>query len=341
MKFSRQLIPGKNVVSLTWQGDTLVDWAGGIQVFHLNGKYEKPRLQWGGFAFDAAVGSSDGRFVVIYKRLGTKALLVRDGNILRELNRSYYFSEVYEYPVCIWNASDGRTLLAHCPEDYCRIDIEDAETGERLTNGIREPKDYFHSRLRVNRTGSRLLSAGWIWHPIDCVVQYDIAEALRNPSHLDSLENLVPNTGDISVAEAGSACWQTADRLLLGGVSDEGEPLSEEAETTRKRRLSEKGIAVYDVRSKSYILSVEIGEVPGAMMPVGERHAVCFYRHPKLISLETGEVLQRWEDLSTGAEASSRSDDVKRPPVAIDAGNQRFAVFGPDGITVLQIDCSE
>ncbi|MGA9668568.1 MAG: hypothetical protein WBQ94_05125 [Terracidiphilus sp.] len=340
MKFSRKLIPASNVGSLTWCGDTLVDWVGGIQVFHLDGKHEKSRLHWGGFGFDAAVAATDGRHVVIYKCLGTKALLLRDGEILRELNRSYYFAEVYEYPVCVWNTSDGRTLIAHCPEEYCRMDIEDAETGERLTNGDRKPEDFFHSRLLVNATGTRILSAGWMWHPLDGVVHYDVAEALRSPSHLDSVDNRVPNTGEINIAEAGSACWQTADRLLLGGVSDEDEPLNDEAKEAKERRLNANGIAIYDVGSKKYIRSVILGEVPGTMMPVCEQHVVCFYQHPKLISLVSGEVLMEWDDLDSGTQNSSILGDSKLPPIALDAENNRFAVAGPSGITVVQIDLS-
>jgi hypothetical protein len=340
MKFSRKLIPATKVGSLTWRGDTLVDWVGGIQVFHLDGKHEKSLLHWGGFGFDAAAATSDGRYVVIYKRLGTKALLLRDGEILRELNRSYYFAESYEYPVCIWNASDGRTLIAHCPEEYCRIDIEDAETGERVTNGVRKPGDFFHSRLLVNAAGTRLLSAGWMWHPLDGVMHYDVAEALRSPTHLDSVDNRVPNTGDINIAEAGSACWQTTDRLLLGGVSDEDEPPNDEAMQTTERRLNARGIAIYDVVSEAYIRSVILGEVPGTMMPVGEKHVVCFYQHPKLVSLDSGEVVARWEDLGSGTQKSSILDDSKLPPIALDTKNNRFAVAGPSGITVVQIDLS-
>ena len=340
MKFSRTLIPATKVGSLTWRGDALVDWVGGIQVFHLDGRQEKSRLHRGGFEFDAATATSDGRYVVIYKRLGTKALLLRDGEILRELNRSYYFAEVYEYPACIWNALDGRTLIAHCPEEYCRIDIDDAETGERLTNGVRKPKDCFHSRLTVNRTGTHLLSAGWFWHPLDCAVHYNVTGALQNPSHLDSLEDCIPNTGDINIAEVGSACWQTTDRLLLGGVSDENEPLNDEAKEAKDRRLNAQGIAIYDVLSKAYIRSVILGEVPGTMMPVGEKHAVCFYQHPKLVSLDSGEVVARWEDLDSGVQKSSILDDSKLPPIALDTENNRFAVAGPSGITVVQIDLS-
>jgi len=162
-------------------------------VFYLDGRCEDPRIRWA-FPFDAVKATADGRFAVIYQRLGTKALLLHEGKFLRELNRSFYHADVYEYPICIWQALDGRTLIAHCPQRYCRIDIEEAETGTCLTEGVREPRDFFHSRLMVNATRTRLLSAGWVWHPCDGVIYYDLAEALRDPTHLDEVRNSAPGS---------------------------------------------------------------------------------------------------------------------------------------------------
>jgi len=74
------------------------------------------------------------------------------------------------------------------------------------------------------------------------------------------------------------------------------------------------------------------------MMPVGDSHVVCFYQHPRLVSLDSGEVVTRWDDLDTGNQVSSISEDATIPPLAIDVEHKRFAVFGPAGITVIQID---
>lgn len=63
-------------------------------------------------------------------------------------------SEAYRYPVALFTLPDGRTGIAHCPERYNRLEIEDAITGERLTaSGQREPRDVFHSRLAVSGDG--------------------------------------------------------------------------------------------------------------------------------------------------------------------------------------------
>lgn len=338
MTFSKTIIPANNVCSLTWCGDTLIDWVGGGAAFHLDGRQSRSIVSWA-FPFDSAQSTGDGRFAVIYQRLGTKALLLREGKLLRELNRSFYHAHVYEYPICIWQNADGRTLIAHCPEEYCRIEIDDAETGNRLTSGAaRKPADFFHSRLAVNGDGTRLLSAGWVWHPLDCVVTFDIAEGLRNPSHLDQ-GDWAPASHDVSLTEESSACWQTRERLILGASAEEDESIEENSASKDNLRLHPLGVAVYDIISKHYIQSVTIGELPGAMMPLGKTHVVCFFNHPKVISLDSGEITMRWKEVSTGNQKSSICmDNTFIPPLAIDAKNQRFAVFGPGGITVIQIE---
>lgn len=337
MKFSRSVIPASNVSSLVWQGDTLVDWVHGGRTFHLDGTCYDSRIHWA-FPFDAACATADGRFAVIYQRCGTKALLLRGTKCLRELNRSFYQAHVYEYPVCIWQAPDGRVLIAHCPEHYNKIEIDDAETGERLTQGIRSSADFFHSRLRVNPAGTRLLSAGWVWHPWNSVIYLDIAEALRDPSHLDKQENSAPHSFCVGLAEHSSACWQTNDRVLIG-ASSEVEDSEELVEVNASElRLRPKGIAVYDVVSRRYVKSAVLDEVAGTMMPLGESHAACFFKHPRIVSLDSGKIVAQWEDLDTGSQTSSIIWNAKLPGVATDADNHRFAVAGVNGITVIQVE---
>ena len=77
-------------------------------------------------------------------------------------------------------------------------------------------------------------------------------------------------------------------------------------------------------------------------MPLGESYAVCFYGHPKIVSLDSGKVLASWDDLDTGNQSSSiLSTNSRIPPLAIDTAHCRFAVPGPGGISVIQIDLSD
>ena len=337
MKFSRSVIPVSNVSSLVWQGDALVDWVHGGRTFHLDGSVHNPLTHWA-YTFDAACATSDGRFAVIYQRCGTKALVLRGNKCVRELNRSFYQAHVYEYPICIWQAAGGRVLIAHCPEHYNQIEIDDAESGERLTQGVRSSRDFFHSRLKVNPAGTRMLSAGWVWQPWDNVIYFDIAQALRDPSHLDKYDNIAPDSFSVSFAEHTTACWQTNDRVLIG-ASSEKEDAEEVAEAKAPElRVRPNGIAVYDVASRRYIRSAVLDEVAGTMMPLGESHAVCFFKHPRIVDLDSGKTIAQWDDLDSGAQTTSIIQNAKLPPLAMDVENRRFAVAGAKGITVVQIE---
>jgi hypothetical protein len=154
-------------------------------------------------------------FAVIYERLGTKGLLLHDARIVRELDRSFYHANAYEYSVALFNDLDGRVLLAHCPGEYCRIELEEAETGRPLTaSADRKPSDFFHSRLATSPHGRRLLSAGWLWHPLSVVAWFDIGQALADPHHLDSGDAL-PRLFNPGLAEESSACWLDEDRIAV------------------------------------------------------------------------------------------------------------------------------
>ena len=173
---SQSSFTAADIRSLCWRGDELVDWVGGGRAFASNGTERRASVRYS-YRFDAATTSPDGGFAVIYERLGTKGLLLHDGRIIRELDRSFYYANAYEYPVALFNAPDGRLLLAHCSGNYCRIELEQAETGRSLTaSAERKPSDFFHSRLVASAHGTRLLSAGWIWHPLSLVVRFDVAQ---------------------------------------------------------------------------------------------------------------------------------------------------------------------
>jgi hypothetical protein len=101
---------------------------------------------------DAACATPDGRFAAVYERVGTKALLLRDGGILRELNRSYYQAKAYEYAICIWWNGDHRPLIAHCPEEYCRIDIGGCGEWSMPQHGTHAPAE---RRLGLAPLGQR------------------------------------------------------------------------------------------------------------------------------------------------------------------------------------------
>jgi len=183
-----------------------------------------------------------------------------------------------------------------------------------------------------------LFSAGWIWHPWDAVVYFDVAAALSDPTHLDSLASHARTAFDVDLAEESSACWLSDDQVAVGSSASE-EVAAVAAEQKEAVRPVPSGIALFDVPSNRYIRSHKLPEPPGTMMRVDESHVVAFYQHPKVISLATGEVLQEWRDLRTGTQTSSicdhRRGDV--PPMACDPARCRFAVADGEAIHVVTV----
>lgn len=325
MKHERVHIPLKSPVkSLCWFGDDLADLASGGAIFKLNGDTKNSMVHMG-YRFDAAVLAPGGRYAVIYERLGTKGLVLDGGELVREVNRSFYHAGAYEYPVVLFEHVDGRTLIAHCPDEYNRIEIEDARTGERLTvHSDREPEDMFHSRLAVSPGGTRLLSAGWRWHPIDAVSTWSIADALSDGRTLDTFGP--PESKD--VLDIGSATFMDDDRILVCSGEDDWEQIA----------FPPRSLGVYNLATLGFERVVSVEETIGNMMWLGEGLGVGFYESPKVFDITTGQVVHRWSDISSGTQTSSIIHHLKGlPPVACDPVGRRFAVASETGIDVVML----
>lgn len=317
MRTERNFIPTYSAPqSLCWSGEALVDWVSGGIRHGLDGSTADPSVRYG-YRFDGAVMSQDGRYAVLYEKLGTKGLVLKEGRLKRELSRSYYHADAYEYPIALLPLPSGRTLLAHCPDEYCRLELEDLETGERLTRRDGESPDFFHSRLQFSRDGRYLLSAGWIWQPVDAAYVFDVARALERPESLDQLQEL--EAGD-SFLEVHSAAFGERDTLVLHCSDlDEGESR----------------LAVYSLSERRFLSKAPLERPPGTLM-VMDGYAVGFFEHPHLIELATGRVVEQWPELATGRQSSSIIRHLPSlPPLALDPAGRRFAVGTEKGIEVV------
>lgn len=331
--FTQSSFTAAGIHSLCWRGHQLVDWVGGGRAFAMDGTEQRAKVRYA-YRFDAATTSPDGRFAVIYERLGTKGLLLRDGQVLRELNRSFYQAHAYEYPVALFDAPDGRVLLAHCPEAYNCLELEDAETGRSLTAAAdRKLTDFFYSRLAASPDGRRLLSAGWVWHPLSQVVCFDVAQALAEPQHLDRGYEF-PRLVNPGLVEENSACWLDNNRIAIATSVEE-----EQDDIDPHVRL---GLAVYDVADRTCLRAFQLEEPAGTIIPLGTRYVLSLYRHPKAIDLSTGQVVHVWNELQSGLQDGSifmgLGDEANPPPMAFDPASQRFAVVNRDTVTVIQFN---
>lgn len=309
------------VSSLCWSGESLVDPVGGAVRYHLDGTVFDPHVRFA-YRFDRAVMSPDGRYSVLYESLGTTGLLLEGTRVVRQLTRDFYQAHVYDYPVALHTLPSGRTLLAHCPESYCALELEDAATGERLTKRANDPVDFFHSRLQFSPDGRYLSSAGWIWHPVDAVKVFDVARALEVPASLDQDPLMDAEDGGIFYL---SAAFGARDTFAFVRVDE-----SRDGDTF--------SLGTYSLAERKVLSEVALEDAAGPLMVVGPEHVVDFHRHPKLLERATGRVVQRWEALDTGlALGSIRHHLPAPPPFAMDPANRRFAVGTADGIQVITL----
>lgn len=289
----------------------------------------RPRVNYA-YPFDAAIGS--GPYAVVYKRLGTKGLVLRNGEILREINRSFYHAEAYEYPICLARLASSRNVLIHCPEEYCRLEICDLDTGASLTlEDTRSPADFFHSRLVTDPSGAYLLSAGWIWHPFDSISLYRIEDALTNPRSLDGSGLWGPTATAIS-----SAAFIDQDRIVLAAS---GESFADEEDLASPDLLRPNSLAVWSRADAKIVAQSPIAETAGTLMAIDSSFVVGFYEHPKVFAIDTGEVVARLPAVDSGRQASSIIHHIDPPPpLALDPLNRRFAIASRDEILVAVIE---
>ncbi len=316
--------------SLNWRENDLIDWVNGGNIYSLNGKFKHSGIAYN-YKFDSAIQSDNGVYAVIYEKLGTKGLLLKNGEIIRELNRSFYQANVYEYPIAFLKQGNEYSIV-HCPEEYNRIEIENVETGLRITsNAEREPGDCFHSRFRVNDSNTKLINAGWVWHPVGILEIYDLQKAIIDNNRFDNPKSNLPINTEVCSAEFLN------DNLVVISSSNE-EPFDEEA-LNDKVNLNPKQLGLFSIKQNAFIKKVNTEIKLGIQIPIDENFVIDLYEHPKLIDLNSGEIIQIFEDINSGKQNSAIIHHINGiPPIAIDRLNKRIAIANGNKIELLNIE---
>lgn len=375
MKASLRTIDTKaaQVRSLVWQGHDLVDWCRGGIRWDRDGNCHPSGIMTA-YAFDAAVGSPSGDYYGIFMRTGTKGVLGRTSTKrhFREINRSYYFANVYEMPIAFAVLPDGRQVLIHCPEKYNRLEIEDIESGERLgyrpatSNEYpgptqrpsqdtsfdliadideelgqtatldaalqRKPSDVFHSRLSVSPSGKWLVSNGWYWHPHETVEVFCIEDCVRDARRLDKRLFVHPGC-----PLAQSVGFIDDDRLLIGlgeGWFDkQGEEVRGQSSPQPQNTL-----AVWRIGEESYEQVVHLERQTGTLIPLSERLVLDLFEFPKVIELESGRIVDQWPQIPSGRQTSCIVREQHPPPMAYEPNHRSLAVYHDKQIHILQFE---
>jgi hypothetical protein len=301
---TRRTIKTNYLQTIDWLNGCIIDWVSAGQQYSLDGQQTQLAKYHYAFSFDGSLTSKDGQYAFIYKRLGTKGLLLKNGEILREINRPYYHAETYEYPVAFLTFNNV-TYLVHCPNDYCQLDFENVETGEIVTNiKGRKPSDIFHSRISISPDNKYLMVCGWVWHPVDTVELFEVAECFKNPLLLDK-SSLYPDFG----TEINSASFIDSKRILIAASGEE--PFNDETQPL----LPQKHIAIWSFETNQLSNPVKVNGEFGNLFAINETLAWDMYKFPKIINIKTGEVEGKVEDINSGLQVSSiLYDEIKNYP---------------------------
>ncbi|PKA14315.1 hypothetical protein CH363_19200 [Leptospira haakeii] len=282
------------------------------------------------YKFDSSIISSSGDYVFLFEKYGTKGILLKNGEILREINRSYYHANDYEYPASFLEYQN-KTYLVHCPMSYCQLDFEDVETGNIVTQiSTRKPSDIFHSRLEVSQNNEYLISKGWIWHPIDIIQLYNIKECFNDPSVLDKEYYSMP-APDLG-REICTASFIGEDQLLIGSSNEE------EFDSDRTDTFPAKSFAIYNYAENTLSAPITPDFRFGNLVAINERQAWDTIKYPKIIDLGTGNLIHSLDDIDSGIQSSSILQfGINNPPLAFDNGRERLAVVAEDSTIILSI----
>jgi hypothetical protein len=314
---TRQTFKTNYLKTIDWLNGDIVDWVSAGQLYSSNGQQKQIAKYHYAFGFDASITSQNGQYAFIYKRLGTKGILLKDGEIIREINRTHYNAETYEFPAAFITV-DNETYLVHCPIDYCRLDLENVETGEVVSNiPGRNPSDVFHSRLSISPDNKYLMVCGWAWHPVDTVELFEIEECLKNPRLLDK-SFLYPNFG----TEINSASFIDNDRILIASTDEE--PFDDEVPPL----LPQKHLAIWNFIKNEITSPIKVNGEFGNLFAINERQAWDMFKFPKIINIQTGEIESKLEEIDSGLQTSSiiYGDIEKSPQICFNRGTSQIAV---------------
>jgi hypothetical protein len=249
---------------------------------------------------------------------------MKSGEIHRELNRSYYFAQTYDYPVTLTLAPNGRVVVVHCPTSFDTLEVEDAETGETLASKKTGEME-FHSQLAASGNGAYLLGAGWFWHPLGGAWVCGLG-AMLNAS-ADALSDVSFSFG----AEIDSAAFLGEDAVVVTSTAEVCN------DATPPSGIGPLRLGLYSLAKRAWLSIAALQEPSGMIMPWRD-WVISFYGFPKAIEIATGHVVHEWKHLRSGQQVGSiELGDPPPPPIALDSKNGRFAIASGNEITVVTL----
>lgn len=311
--------------SLVWDGDSVVDLIGGfpggsrVQIDGTVGRVGRHLP----YRFDGCrhLRLDDGRtWTVVFEANGTKALLLHNDELVREIDRSYYCAHTAHFPIAL-GLRHGRPLLAHVSE-YDELHLYDLVQDQLLTR--REPPfrgSWWWADLDFSPDGRYLLDRGWVWHPIYTAAVYDVDEAIVDPGTLNG-PGLMPTLWAGENDTAASA-FISSDRVAV--IASPGTDNRTEENREDPTSIAPGDLGVWHVASGRWLSQIT---PPSTGRIVGFDETLLFPDgpHPMLINPFDGRVIHEWPELPF--------DESQRRLVAVDPANDRLAIFANDTLLI-------
>ncbi len=184
------------------------------------------------------------------------------------------------------------------------LQIDDAQTGQRLTDGPRDQPDAYQSRLSISPDRRYLMTAGDRYGN-DEVMVFDLDLAVRDASALDG-DGIMPL--DATSTDVAAACWLDSDRVVV--ATTDHVPLFDDADALGPGQLG-----VWSVSQSRWLHRTTVGYPMGTLIACGSR-VITLYGHPQLLDPITGDVIAEWPNVPIGTKQGSYEDTNFPTPIA-------------------------
>ncbi len=317
--------------SLSWYGDQLIDIVGGHVLIDFDGNVSDPRIGYSGFPFDGIIMSSCSKYAVIFETFGTKGLLLEDLKAIREINRSYYCSRSFEFPVSFLERKGQPPLLVYCPDQYNVLEVEEFHSGQRLgVNSNREPEDFFFSRFVMSPDSQHFINLGWQWHPVELSRLFSVSNLLSDVSYADKGDELRwfqlmehDNDGWYRIP---TACFIDSKTICIYTTNLEANP-------------GEGSLDLVDIKTNKILRRVETDILMGMIYPLSSSHVLNLNGEISIVNLVTGQIDYKVEGVSApNRDSVIGSSKDMFPLMAYKRDKRRLAVTNDKQLHILEFE---
>ncbi len=318
--------------SLCWYGDDrVIDIIGGHKIYNVSGDIEdlskkssRIRISYR-FNFDRTKISKCGRYAVMYVAFGTKGVLLKDLKIVREINRSYYCSDAYEFPIALLERPNEEPLVVYCPDSYDQLEVEEFTSGKRIGAELeREPTDYFFGNLILSPDFQYLLSLGWVWHPAEIAKLFKMDQILTDIRITDTHDDILQvNLKDIKWDEDLTGCFTTENQLIL----------------FRKDYDEDEGRLIgYDFVENKVLFQTTSSHPIGTLLPLSQNWVLNMCGRLSVLDAETGKVLFEYDKVKVSERKSVLYEKEDDPIWAFNEQTRKLAITYDKELHILEFE---